>query len=123
MRAALNIASGQSIIGNQYLVVGYGNIDITQPESGTPAIFEVETSPIDDQITVDFRTFPTSDRGIGSMLIPMIRDNQMYFLSSGSLRNFEMSKKDFMELLGMDIVPLRINGEFTWSDIVELSDL
>ena len=54
MRAALNIASGQSIIGNQYLVVGYGNIDIAQAESGTPAIFEAELGYVSDNTNVDF---------------------------------------------------------------------
>jgi hypothetical protein len=119
MRAALNIASGQSIIGNQYLVVGYGNIDIAQAESETPAIFEIESVPGSDTFVVDFRTYPTSHHSIGTMIVPHFKKRQ-YFLTSGTLSQFEMSKADADELLDMEIVPVQLDGELCWSDELEL---
>jgi hypothetical protein len=121
MRAALNIASGQSIIGNQYLVVGYGNMDVTQAESGTPAIFEIDSSKSD--LGVDFQTYPTNARGIGTMIRPHILGNSEHFLSSGSLKQFEMSRSDLDKLIDLDTVPMRIDGEFTWSDNIDTEKL
>ena len=123
MRAALNIASGQSIIGNQYLVVGYGNMDIAHAESGTPAVFEVETDGDSESVTVDFRTYPTSHRGIGTQMIPHIKGNREYFLSSGTLKRFHLSKGRFRELAEIEVVPMRIDRELVWSNNVDLEGL
>ncbi|PSP72822.1 hypothetical protein BRC86_11375 [Halobacteriales archaeon QS_3_64_16] len=121
MRAALNIASGQSIIGNQYLVVGYGNMDVTQAESGTPAIFEIESNA--DDMEVRFQTYPTTNRGIGSMICPQIEGNNNHFLSCGMVGPFTMAKDDIKKFLSLEVGPVRVNGEFTWSDRVATTKL
>ena len=121
MRAALNIASGQSIIGNQYVMVGDGNMDIAQAKSGTPAIFELKRQ--NNSIKVDFRTYPTGHRGVGTMIMPHIKSNERHFLTSGTLKSFNVSEKELSKIFDIEVVPIRVDGQLTWSDDFNLHDV
>lgn len=119
LRAALTIAQDQTIVGGQYTVVGDGNVDIAQSESGTPLLFDIEFE--DEEYVVEINTYPASDRDMGSIISPNIKENDEYFLNSGKLKKFYVSKEKLEEFLGLENVPLRIDGEFTWSEDVSLN--
>jgi hypothetical protein len=121
LRAALNVARDESIIGGQYIVVGDGNIDIAQAESGNAVMCEIETDGTD--YTLSFKTFPTSTQGMGSVTVPNISATDEHFLSSGELTTFELTREELVDFLQLEDCPVRLNGRFSWSQNIAADDL
>lgn len=121
LRAALNIARGESIIGGKYIVVGDGGMAIAQPENGTPNLCEI--TPMGETFAVEYKTYPTTNRGLGSLVMPIVEGNENYFLSSGSIETFEMSKPELAQFLSLENIPVRIDGQLSWSHEVNVADL
>ncbi|MFB6211252.1 MAG: hypothetical protein ABEI76_06920 [Halobacteriales archaeon] len=117
IRAALDIASDQSFIGYQYLVIGDGSLTIAQAESGTPYLCELNRAETaaGGEFSVDIQTYPTSERGIGSMFIPYLQENETYFLSSGHLETFTLTAEELRSFLNREEIPVRIDGDLAWS--------
>jgi hypothetical protein len=113
LRAALNIAKGESIIGDQYIVVGDGELGIAQPESGTPIYANL--IPGDDEIQLEMKTYPTTQKGMGSLIIPLIKDNQTHYLNSGTLEKFTLTRDELEETLLLENMPVVIDGELYWT--------
>ena len=120
LRAALEIARDESIVGGQYIVVGDGGFTITQAESGTPNLCEIER--VGERFNVEQRTYPTTENGLGSLFIPCTGDGE-YYLSSGTIRTFEMSASELARFLELEAVPVRIDGTLRWSDRLALEDV
>ena len=120
LRAALSIAKDESIVGGQYIVVGDGNVDIAQAESGSPVLCEVTES--DGGYELAFRTYTTSQNGMGSLFTPQIRENGEFYLNSGLLDTFEMSSAELRRFLKLENLPIRWNGRFTWSKYLNFED-
>ena len=121
LRAALNVARDESIIGGQYIVVGDGNIDIAQAESGNPVLCEVEAVDAGYELTV--RTFPTSAHGMGSVSVPQIDGVDQHYLSSGALSTFELDREELAEFFYLENMPLRVEGTFTWSEDISVENI
>jgi len=111
--AALNIARDESIVGGQYIVVGDSGLSVAQPESGTPSLCEIEQN--DEQYTVRMKTYPTSQQGMGSLVMPYVERQDEYFLSSGVNTEFVMQKDELTQFLSLEEIPIRMNGELSWS--------
>ncbi len=121
LRAALNIARQESIVGGKYIVIGDGGVSITQPENGTPNLCEITSN--EGEYQVEYKTYPTTNRGMGSLVIPIIDGNKDYYLSSGSLDTFEMSKQELAQFLGLENIPVRIDGQLRWSGDINVETL
>ena len=113
LQAALTVAREESLVGGQYIVVGDGGLAVTQPESGIPCLCEIETG--DDDFAVTYRTFPTSQAGMGSLVMVNIDGNESYDLSSGN-RTFSVSERRLIEFLRIEDVPLLFDGQLRWRD-------
>ncbi len=120
LRAALEIARGESIVGGQYIVVGDGGLAITQAESGTPNLCAVERTG--ETFRVEQRTYPTSESGLGSLFVPCAGDDGEYYLSSGTIRTFEMSTTEMEQFLELETIPVKIDGKLHWSDRLDVGD-
>ncbi len=118
LRAALDLAGDESVIGHQYAVLGDGGLSIAQAESGTPLVCEVEKQEGDTNL-MRFRGYPTSDRGLGSIVYPFVENNEEYYLSSGSINEFEVTPSEMYDSLSKENVPVMINGELHWADELE----
>jgi len=121
LRAALKIAQEESIIGGKYIVIGDGGTAITLPENGTPNLCEIESRG--ERFLVEYKTYPTTQRGMGSLVIPIMEGNDSHFLSSGSLDTFEMSKPELAQFLSLENIPVKIDGQLYWSDSVDVEEL
>lgn len=121
LQAALEIARGESIVGGQYIVVGDGSLPIAQAESGTPNVCEIES--VGENYETEIRTYPTTQHDLGSMVIPYIKDNEQYFLGSGTLKTFTLSQKELMQYLCLEDIPVLINGSLNWSSELSSNDI
>ena len=121
LRAALTIARDESILGGQYIVVGDGGVTVTQAGSGTPNMLEIESE--DEYCKIDIHAYSTDDKGIGSIFMPYIEQNDDYFLTSGKIGPFELLEDELTHFLNMEEVPVRFDGELTWSSSIDVSTL
>ncbi|WP_227376603.1 hypothetical protein [Haladaptatus halobius] len=114
LRSALTIARDQQIVGNQYIVVGDGSIEIAQSESGTPVLCLLATND-GERYDLQLTTYPTVDSGMGSLFTPFISDTEEYYLSGGDIETFRVEKDTLTRFLSLEQIPLVVDGEFTWS--------
>jgi len=122
LRAALEVAKGESIVGSQYLVIGDGGLTIAQAESGTPLLARIE--PKDgDRYELTFEAFATTSGGMGGMFMPLLESVENYYLNSGDSASITVSEDDLLQTLALENLPVRISGELQWSDEVDAETL
>ena len=119
LRSALNIVHDESVIGTQYLVVGDGGLTIAQSESGPPNVCEVRKRGTDEYDLV-YKTYPTTKRGMGSLVLPYINGNATYFLSSGTVETFSTTREELEQFLSLETVPVKFRNQLLWSDEVDI---
>jgi hypothetical protein len=121
LRAALDIAKDRSIVGGQYIVVGDGNVDVVQLETSQPMLPRIDSLG-GDRFDVTFRAYPTESRNMGTMTTLLV-DEGTHYLGSGDMGPFTLDREDLWQVVGQESVPLLVDGEFTWSDEVDLTEL
>jgi len=121
LRAALTIAREESVLGGQYIVVGDGGVTVTQLGTGVPNLLEI--TPADEGFEVVMQTYATDEKGLGSLFMPHIPDNDEHFLTSGRLKPFSVSPDDLQEFLQLQDVPVRHNDILDWSSSLYVSEL
>jgi hypothetical protein len=122
LRSALEIARGESAVGDQYIVVGDGGLSIAQNEHGTPVVHEIESTG-EERYELTYKGYPNRRHGMGTMLIPYLNGVNEYYLSSGEIGSFGMSSAELRELLHRDEFPLRVNGRLAWSSETSIEDI
>lgn len=122
LRSALVIVREQQLVGNQYIVVGDGSIEIAQSESGTPYLCHLDAD-CEDGYELRLTSYPTVDSGMGSLLTPFINDVETYFLNGGEVNTFHVEKEALIQFLRLEQTPIIIDGELTWSTELNLESL
>ncbi|WP_254544184.1 hypothetical protein [Halomarina pelagica] len=120
LRAALDVAREESVVGGQYLVVGDGNVDIAHTESLVPVFCSVETAG--DRYEVTIRTYPTGGAGMGTTFIPTIRGYETHSLIPGELRTFSLTEEEFRTFLSLDETYVRFDGQLRWTSAIFSDD-
>ncbi|WP_273836693.1 hypothetical protein [Halococcus sp. PRR34] len=120
LQSALNIARGESIMGDEYLVVGDGGLAIAQPAGAHPNLLEIERNS--ELFCVEMEIYPTSRRGVGSIVIPLI-ENDTYHLSPGRIVFSELSGNELQEFLNLENVPVKMDGKLLWSTGMNFDNL
>ncbi|WP_435097647.1 hypothetical protein [Halarchaeum sp. P4] len=116
LSAALDIASDESIMSNRYVVIGDSGFTLSQAESRTPVTLDVDSEATDDAtLSVTLRGYPTDHAGMGSVLIPAFGDGGERYLASGSVTTETMTPEELLDVLSMESIPVRLDGELHWS--------
>jgi hypothetical protein len=119
--SALEVAREDSIIGEQYTVIGDSSLSLAQTDGGPPNVCVVERRT--DGYELEWQTHPSTSFGMGSLVIPWLDDVGEYHLWSGSSRSFELSCEELRRFLSLETVPVKIGGSLVWSDELDLSEL
>lgn len=119
---ALDTARDESYAGGQYITVGDGGLAIAQPEYNLPDLMEVN-AVCDDVVDMTYRTFLTTGFGLGTLMIPTVRDESYYYLApvEGGL-TYELSRDELQEFLD-EKTPIRYNGALHWADTFDFDQL
>lgn len=123
IRSALTITRDRQLVGNDYLVIGDGSVEITQSESGTPVLCEIAPHKNEDMYTVNISTYPTVTQGLGSVFRPYIKSNSSYFITGGELPTFNLSLDSLAHFLRLEQIPVAIKDSIVLSTEIELSRL
>jgi hypothetical protein len=117
LRAALDIAKDQSIVGGQYTVVGDGNMDVAQSDSRTPVLLEVESKG--ERYELSSRVYPTDSHGMGSITtFPL---SEECYIASGTLETLEVTREELETAVSVENMPLYFDGQLLWSSELDLS--
>jgi hypothetical protein len=120
--SALDVASDDTAIGSQYVVVGDGSLAIAQPESGVPSVCAVRAVG-GDRFELEYRVFPTTARGMGTLVIPHLESVRTHYLSSGTVDTFELSRDELARFLSLGEVPVVVENELRWSGELDVASL
>jgi hypothetical protein len=121
LRAALEIASDRSIVGGQYIVVGDGNADISQPISIAPVLAEVESDGSNYDLTIHMHY--TLSHGVGTLVQPFGLDEEQHYLCSRDLQRYVVTGSELETFLGSQNMPVLFDGELRWSSELLNEDL
>jgi hypothetical protein len=119
LRSALTVVRDQQMVGNQYIVVGDGSIEIAQSESGTPFVCHLDTNG-GGRYELRITTYPTIESGMGALFTPFISDIETYFLSGGDVSTFSVDKDTLVQFLRLEQIPVIVDGDLTWSTELNL---
>ena len=112
LRAALEIARDESIMGEEYLVVGDGGFALAQSASGNPNLLTIDR--LEDGFELEIKYYLTAQWGIGTLITPHLISDEYYISSSNTLR-FELSTDELKHFFRLENAPVKIDGELFWS--------
>ena len=121
LRSAVEISRDESIVGEQYHVIGDGGLAISQAQTVVPNLLKIKDT--NSPFKVEYRTYPTAESGLGGMVSPYLTSDNERFLSSGSTRTFEISQEELEQFLSIENIPVKLNGELRWSSDIDLNEL
>nr|WP_231751301.1 hypothetical protein [Halogeometricum sp. CBA1124] len=122
IRTSLNLASEDSVVGSDYLVVGDGGHPIAQVQAAFPNSIEVERTA-EDQFEVLYRTYPAAEFGMGSLVQPFLPGDKLYYLSSGIADTFTLTEMELQEFLSLETIPIVVGDSLHWSDEFSLDSV
>ena len=121
IRPSLEIASRDTYVGSDYIVVGDGSFHVTQVQAALPNLCEI-TSRGDDY-RVEYTTYPVGEFDVGSIVRPILRDDTPHYLSSGTADTFELTEAELDNFLSLENVPVVVGGRLRWSDTLDTDSI
>ncbi|WP_435347075.1 hypothetical protein [Haloarchaeobius sp. HRN-SO-5] len=117
LRAAVELVHEHTRIGEQYLVVGDGSVDIVQSDGGPPLVCHVEERE-DDTYELTIQTYPTKELQLGSRALPTLETVNEYYLLPGRMRTFELDHRELIEYLTWTVSPVEFGDELHWNNAI-----
>jgi len=121
IRISLDLACKDSYIGSDYIVVGDGSFSVAQVQAMLPNMCDITRNG--DTFTVDYRTFPSAEYELGSLVVPYVPGNETYYLTSGTADVFELTQSELTDFLSLENVPTMVDGSLYWSDKLSLDSI
>ncbi|MFB6196201.1 MAG: hypothetical protein ABEI80_08505 [Haloplanus sp.] len=119
--SALEVARDDSVIGDQYTVIGDSSLSLARTDGGPPNVCVVRRKG--DNYELDWQTHPSTRIGMGSLVMPWVTNEDQYHLWSGTSKTFEMDRDELQQFLSLETVPVKIDGSLVWSDELDFSEL
>lgn len=113
LRAALEVARGQSVMGGEYTIVGDGTLAVVQPPSGLSQLYLVEETADGYRLHIEGLG---AQPGPGCMWIPYVPGNAQHYLAGSRTDAFGLDHAELTEFLGLESAPLMVDERLTWSD-------
>jgi len=120
--SALEVARDDSIIGDQYTVIGDSSLSLARTDGGPPNVCVVRRRA-GDRYELEWQSHPSTSFGMGSLVMPWLDDVNEYYLWSGDSRTFDLTREELQQFLSLETVPVKIDGSLVWSDELDFSKL
>ena len=121
IRPSLEIASRDTYVGSDYIVVGDGSFHVTQVQAALPNLCEITSQG--DGYRVEYTTYPVGEFDVGSIVRPILRDDTPHYLSSGTADTFELTETELDDFLSLENVPVVVDGRLRWSDTLDTDSI
>ncbi|WP_123536197.1 hypothetical protein [Halosimplex salinum] len=117
LAATVSIIKEYEQIGHHYLVVGDASASIVENQSGTPHRVIVDERD-DDEFEVNIFGYPTLSSPMGAILSPQIQGIDRFYLNSGTMEDYVLSKQKLLEFIHKQDLPVDFDGSLRWSSNV-----
>ncbi|MDJ1430960.1 hypothetical protein [Halostagnicola sp. A-GB9-2] len=115
LRGALEITRENSTLGDEYLIVGDGSVDIAQTEGGAPSIISLEEHD-DSEFGFALQSYSTKEFKLGSVTASALEAVDDLHLSPGQPPASRVEKQPLEEYLTWTELPVLIDGDLRWND-------
>ncbi|SEO53502.1 hypothetical protein SAMN04487948_103122 [Halogranum amylolyticum] len=116
LRSALSIAQDDLVVGYRYIAMGDGGMTLCQAESGTPMLGRISDTATSGQIEIELDYYPSPIYGVGSIIIPYINEESVYYLAADTIDTFCVSVDELFSFLELEVIPVIIGDCLQWSD-------
>lgn len=117
-RSALAILRQYVASSYRYMVLGAGNLQLVQSESGTPYMVDL-TVDAEGRYQVELSFFPASGYDLGALVAPVVDERDRHYLGTGTVGPFTLEESDLTSFFELEEIPVDFKGELTWtSDVV-----
>jgi hypothetical protein len=116
---SLSIAREQSALGGQYIIVGTGEIMITQQPGMVP--FLVDLHSIENDAEISIMSYVNKEARLGTIFTPFLNTVDGYSLASRILEDITISRKKLKEFVTLQPVPIQTK-EGVYIDLNELTE-
>jgi hypothetical protein len=120
--SSIQLLEKESLVANQYLVVGDGNTTLIENESGTPTSIRIRRMGSGD-FRMGIFAYPSRTLNMGSLYSPNVRSEERQFLNSGEIVEYDFSPREVSDYISMGKIPIEMNGSIFWSDSLDISRL
>lgn len=115
LRAALEVARKNSVLGDEYLIVGDGSTDIAQSDGGAPAIIKLEESE-ESEYKFAIQSYSTKEYKLGTATASNLPEVDDRHLSPGYTPFSRVEDRPVDEYLMWNELPVLANGVLHWND-------
>ncbi|WP_247731616.1 hypothetical protein [Halovivax limisalsi] len=114
LRVALEVVADQTVLGDQYLIVGDGSVDIAQTDGGAPTLVEVDRATGDEH-EVRFNLYPAKEFRIGSVTSPNIESVRKLFLLPIQDIRAAVASDELRNYFSWTEMPVIYDGALQWN--------
>jgi hypothetical protein len=115
LRSAIDIVSKTSTIGQQYLVVGDGSVDMVQSTGGSPVVCDISGAGRFER-DVSFDIYPTNYNGLGTQASPTMDRIKESYIIPAHTATYGVPYDELREYVAWMTYPMKVNGEWRWND-------
>jgi hypothetical protein len=116
LAAAVAIASEETILGKQYIVVGDGGMSVTQADGRTMSLLELEDGDSESTYSMEIQTYNSDNFDIGSIYMPHLPSQEEYYINGGIVDTFNLNTEELVEFFDLAKMPVRYDGSLRWSN-------
>ena len=121
LSAALDVVGSDTVTGRRYVIVGDGNVALTEPRSGGIIRFDLDTSG--EETELSYYAYPTARWPLGATFTPHLGENTRRYLNGGHVATFRTARDDVERLFDTgERLPVDVDGELRWSDELAFDD-
>lgn len=119
--ATVDIARIESLVGEQYHIVGNGSTSIAQAKTIVPNSCSIIQN--EEEIGVIVNLYPSSVSQKGCIFIPSIDSIDDYHLVQQGVGPYPVTKAELVKFLDINPIPVMVNDSMYWSDNINISDI
>jgi len=113
LRAAIDIARTESVVGGHYTVVGDGRAAVVQEEAGVSILCVVDDMGADYRLSV--HAYLPRERGMGTLAQTTISESEEHHLAPGLIGRFRLPADRLREYLASHRYPIKKDGGLYWN--------
>ena len=118
-RSALAILQDYVPVGYQYIVLGAGNLQLVQSESGCPFMTAVERRD-DGRFELSLSYYPASGYDVGALVTPVLESLDRPSLGTGRRGPVVVDRDELLSFCRREEAPVDVGGELVWSSDIAM---
>ncbi|MCU4718355.1 hypothetical protein [Halapricum hydrolyticum] len=113
LSTSLELLERQSIVSNHYLIVGDGNMQVVESQTGSPYLAKLED---DNEFKIQYEFYPSRNYGPETLVTPRVKGYTTRYLTGNRTRWYQLSMNSLEDFIQKHGFPIEYNGSIYWSE-------